>query len=97
MNCVILDGNEMTSIDAAHNYLASKLNFPNYYGRNLDALWDILTTVSEPINIKMVNEDKFINNLGDYAKSFLKVIEEAAKANEKLIFNILDSCDYEID
>lgn len=26
-----------------HNYVSKKLNFPSYYGRNLDAFWDCIT------------------------------------------------------
>ncbi len=85
MTEVILDGEEMDSIYTAHKYLASKLNFPDYYGENLDALWDILSTVSEPTKIQLKNEDKLVYCLGDYAKSLLQVIYEAAEVNDKII------------
>lgn len=81
MKHVILDGKEMISIDAAHEYLADKLNLPDYYGRNLDALWDILSTISDSIHIELVNEDKLICNLGGYAQLLLKVMHEAAEFN----------------
>ena len=41
MKYVLLDGNKMTSKETVHAYLASMINFPNYYGNNLDALWDV--------------------------------------------------------
>lgn len=30
--------------EALHRYIAEKLRFPSYYGRNLDALYDVLST-----------------------------------------------------
>ena len=90
MKDVILDGNEMTSIDTAHEYLAVQLNLPDYYGRNLDALWDVLSTQSEPIRIVLVNEDKLIYYLGGYANLLLNVLYEAAEFNKKIYINAGD-------
>lgn len=36
------------SIDEMHNQIAEKLNFPDYYGRNLDALNDCLSDIEIP-------------------------------------------------
>lgn len=91
MKYVILDGKEMISIDAAHEYLADKLNLPEYYGGNLDALWDILSTISEPIKIVLENEDKMIFNLGGYAELLLNVLYEAVEFNKNITFNAEDS------
>ena len=40
---VRLDGRYLEEPDAAHVYLAEKLDLPEYYGGNLDALYDCLT------------------------------------------------------
>jgi len=37
--------------ELVHQYLARKLNFPQTYGKNLDALYDCLTDISEPTAI----------------------------------------------
>ena len=44
MKLLLLDMNEMESEEAVHNYLMEKLAFPDYYGKNLDALSDMLRT-----------------------------------------------------
>ena len=31
-----------------HEYIAEKMDFPEYYGHNLDALYDCLTDIAEP-------------------------------------------------
>ena len=47
MRRVILDGRQIRSRDALHDYLAQALELPSYYGANLDALHDVLTELSE--------------------------------------------------
>ena len=42
---IILDGKAMTDRPAAHSHLAERLDLPTYYGRNLDALYDMLTDI----------------------------------------------------
>lgn len=89
MKMVTLNGERMTSIKATHGYLRRKLNFPEYYGGNLDALWDILSTISNPVKIKLINNDKLKENLGDYAHSLLKVFLDAVVENENIHFELL--------
>lgn len=38
-----LDGRDFQTREAAHDKLSELFQFPDYYGRNLDALWDLLT------------------------------------------------------
>ena len=38
-----LDGAELLTLDALHDQLAARFALAPYYGRNLDALWDLLT------------------------------------------------------
>jgi ribonuclease inhibitor len=45
INKVILDLTRPKSVDELHQYLAEKLDFPEYYGANLDALYDALTDI----------------------------------------------------
>ena len=39
-----LNGRAISSIDDFYEQLETKLSIPNHFGRNLDALWDVLTT-----------------------------------------------------
>lgn len=49
---VQLLGIEMTSREALHAHLKERLGFPDYYGENLDALWNCLRAdVELPITI----------------------------------------------
>ncbi|MEV0136634.1 barstar family protein [Dactylosporangium sp. NPDC050688] len=49
---VQLDGNQIRSEADFHRHLAGLLDFGTYYGHNLDALWDRLTTdVPRPVHL----------------------------------------------
>ena len=43
MEIIILDGKCMRDFESAHDYLSRVLRLPEYYGRNLDALYDCLS------------------------------------------------------
>ena len=51
---VVIYEDAFTSKGAVHAYLASTLDFPSYYGNNLDALLDCLTDISDPTRIALV-------------------------------------------
>ena len=46
MEKVKLNGNKMKSKEEAHLYIKKKLKHPEYYGNNLDALWDTLSSIN---------------------------------------------------
>lgn len=90
MKYVLLDGSKMTSKETVHAYLASTMSFPDYYGNNLDALWDVLTTISEPVDITLINKKELMDHLNEYANALLALMQEASTVNDKVIFNIID-------
>ena len=78
----VLDCTKMTDREAAHEYIAKVLGFPEYYGKNLDALFDCLTDMKS-CEIKMENKEG-LKNLGEYNAALLAVFKEAALANGKI-------------
>lgn len=88
MKLILLNGKRMTDKEKAHQYLKRKLQFPDYYGENLDALWDLLTLISTPIHIKLINYDILVNYLGQYGESIIETFKDSAIENENLIFEI---------
>ena len=68
---------EENQIEKAHTYLAEELDFPNYYGRNLDALYDCLTDLRD-VRIKL----DLNGSDNEYLERILQVFEDAAEENE---------------
>lgn len=91
MNEIFLDGCSMTSKEVAHSYIKEKFNFPSYYGENLDALWDLLSTYSNTVSIYLINEDVLNKNLGEYGKLLTGVFQEASYENDNIHFVVITS------
>lgn len=88
MKTILLDGRKMNNQEMVHEYLQLKLNSPEYTGRNLDALWDILSTYDRNVEIKLIYGDYLIQNLQDYGEKILKIFLEAAKDNPAISVDI---------
>jgi len=84
MNPVNFDGRRMTDRQTAHLCLAQGLDFPAWYGRNLDALWDMLGDISRPTHIRLYSCEALLAQLDGYGRRLLTVLEEAAEANPSL-------------
>lgn len=76
---IVLDAANMTEKNAAHDYLKKALALPDYYGSNLDALYDCLTELG-------VTEIQFVNldAAGGYFAKVLSVFREALEDNPRL-------------
>ena len=81
MNIVVLDGRKMTDRETAHLYLQKKLDLPDYYGKNLDALYDCLTETGRPVQIIVSYVAEMQDNLRRYADSLLNTLEAAGEKN----------------
>ena len=89
MKTVWLNSRKMVTAKGTHYYLKRKLDLPSYYGANLDALWDVLSTVSEPLQVNLLFRDQMVKNLGRYSDDLIQVFRDAAKANSNFVFQIM--------
>ena len=89
MKSVTIDCEKLLHKKEAHLYLAQMLDFPDYYGKNLDALFDCLTEMGECI-IVLKGESDF-RQTDNYGTKVLKVLEEAVQANPKLKLEIQET------
>ncbi len=72
-----IDGNVIESEMDFHNQIAKEMQFPNYYGKNLDAFWDCLTDCignwkNIHVTIVWLNHQKCKIKLGS---AYLKIID----------------------
>ena len=77
----IIDGTEVESRVALHETLARQLALPEWYGRNLDALYDCMSEQSEDTLLYLRHMDVLQETLGGYAEAFWTVLSEAAEEN----------------
>lgn len=89
MKIVLLNGEKMTSKKNTFLHIKYKLNQPSFYGNNLDALWDILSSINEPINIILYNKVFMDKYLGEYANSIIEVFQESANSKDNIEFEIM--------
>lgn len=72
-----------------HRLLSQTLSFPEWYGNNLDALYDCLTDLREPVHLILENWD----SLSPALRCFRAVLEEAELENPCLVITCISSVD----
>lgn len=79
MKELIIDGRLMQSKEALYTHLTRVFSLPSYFGKNLDALWDVLTESDEPTQINFLNADLARTYLGDYGDRLIALLEKLAQ------------------
>ena len=88
---VIIDGRNVTDKAMLHAYLKKQCNFPDYYGNNLDALYDVLTERTEPLEIKVEHAEELKEILCGYGEAFIETLLDAAAENESVKVEIVNN------
>lgn len=78
----IIDCSVIRTKEDLHRLFGEALCFPDWYGNNLDALYDCLTDCRGTVRI--LSWDTAENHLGPYGKKAKKVIASAALHNTDL-------------
>lgn len=82
MKQYILNGASMATREAAHDEIVRALPLPEYYGRNLDALWDELGCLQGEILLANAA------SITGYGAEILTLLREAAEENPRLTLTI---------
>lgn len=93
MRICVLDGKKIENRKRLHEVLADSLSFPEWYGRNLDALYDCLTDLREEAEVRILHQNKLEEQLGDYAGLLMEVLHVAAEENPNITCLVTDDVD----
>lgn len=84
MKKITIDCKPLSTPAAVHQALAQALSFPDYYGHNLDALYDCLTDISKQTELTLTNFHALHYAVGDWCGKLLYVFREACEENPHL-------------
>ena len=85
---ITLNGLAMGRREAAHAHLKQQFAFPESYGCNLDALYDLLTAVCTPTQVCLREKDAMLRSLGSYGEGILQCLLDASESNPNLQLHI---------
>jgi len=83
-----LSGAEITSRAQLHEALADAMDFPEYYGGDLDALLDVLTDIFEDTCLHITECAQLEATLENYYCILVKVLTAASRENEHFTFTL---------
>lgn len=81
-----LDFKGINTKEELHQLLKEELNFPDYYGANLDALYDVLTDMND-IEIEIINFKYFQERNTRYANLLSELFKEINDNNLQIKIN----------
>ncbi len=84
MREIEIDGSAVFTSPDLHKALAEALSFPEYYGNNLDALYDCLTEIGEDTRLTLRNWHHIEFHLKDYSGKAVYVFHVACQENPHL-------------
>ncbi len=78
-----LNGLKIRSLDNVYDRLENRLSLPPHFGRNLDALWDVLSTdVQGPFEIVWTHSDDSKKSMGKDFNRVVKLLKELKKERD---------------
>jgi ribonuclease inhibitor len=90
MRNIEIDCRNINSPKALQIYIQYRLDFPEWYGRNLDALYDMLTTNAYPVCLTIVTGPEMNEEMKTYISRLMRVIQDAARENETLTYKLIE-------
>ncbi|SEW06513.1 ribonuclease inhibitor [Ruminococcaceae bacterium KH2T8] len=87
MDTVIIDISELETPADLHEIIKLKLDLPEYYGRNLDALHDVLTSISS-LHLILCGSNDTYNSIKDYLPRLQRVLSISADNNPNFTYEM---------
>ena len=82
MKRVIINFKKVTDRESFYDLIEQKLGTPDYFGRNLDALHDVLT--EKNITLEVRSFSHLCEVLGDYAEAFAGMLRATDEECDRL-------------
>jgi RNAse (barnase) inhibitor barstar len=90
---VFVDGNTCKDLDSCYKSLQQQLSLPDYFGKNLDALEEVMSDLDwikeEKVKIIILNKGQLLEKNKEKKNDFLEILNSAD--NKKLEIVYLDS------
>ena len=84
MKEITIDCRGFASRSDLHKAFAEELSFPEWYGNNLDALHDQLTSIGEGTVIHLQNWSEAEASMGRYALCAVRAVADAQQKNPNI-------------
>ncbi|MDE6260040.1 MAG: barstar family protein [Oscillospiraceae bacterium] len=77
METIRLDGARLRDREEAMELLGQALALPEWWGRNLDALYDCLTDLGRPVRLEVLHRETMVET--PFGRRLLRVLKDAAE------------------
>ena len=77
METIRLDGARLRDREEAMELLGQALTLPEWWGRNLDALYDCLTDLGRPVRLEVFRRETMVET--PFGRRLLRVLRDAAE------------------
>ena len=97
MNHFILDFSEVKTLVELHQYLKEIFALPDYYGNNMDALWDCLSCCyNETTTIELRNLDALRKRLEQTTQIMVEIFQDLHDEDGVIIKIVEEETDHPI-
>lgn len=85
MRTILLDFKKFHHKETFHPYMKKKVQLPEYYGNNLDAMWDAMSYLKEDLRLCIYNwEDHDEADTETYSKAVIAALRELSEHNSHI-------------
>lgn len=81
---IVLDGLALETMEEVHALFARALELPDWYGRNLDALFDCLTDLDRDVTVRLLRREALEARLGRRGRALVSLLRRAAEENPRV-------------
>ena len=87
---VLCDFERLATPEAVYDYLQQELSFPDWFGRNLDALYDALTEIGNGWDVRFTGCGLIRESLPAYMDALARLCRQAREEMENLTVTFED-------